>query len=123
MALKPGREEQQINKHVGRRIKERREQQGMSQTDLGSTIGVSHQVIHRVEQGGVSISVGRLQQLARSLDEDVDVFFAGAEQQSARPLRPRLIMELMHEFNRIPEQLKEDAVRLVRGLAQFVERR
>jgi transcriptional regulator with XRE-family HTH domain len=65
---------------VGRNIRIYRLQKGMSQTELGTRIGVSFQQIQKYEQGTNRVGGGRLHQIAASLDVPVSTFFDGAPQ-------------------------------------------
>lgn len=67
-----------IDCHVGRRIRERRKQLGMSQTNLAEPLGLSSQQFVKFEYGTNRVSAGRLFVLALLLDTDMKYFFTGA---------------------------------------------
>ena len=58
-----------VDIHVGSKIRERRTQLGMTQEDLGKALrdSLSHQQIQKYEKGENSISCARLAQLAEAL--------------------------------------------------------
>src|ERR1700693_3309351 len=64
---------------VGRRIRDRRLERGMSQSELGSKIGVTFQQIQKYEKGVNRVGAGRLYQIAEVLSIPVSFFFGGNE--------------------------------------------
>ena len=66
------------DKHVGGRVRMRRMMLGMSQTELGNSIGLTFQQVQKYEKGTNRIGAGRLQQIARILKVPVAVFFEGS---------------------------------------------
>ena len=64
-----------LDKVVGRRLRARRLQLGLSQQALGDALGISYQQVQKYEGGVSRIGAGRLQQLAEILDVPVSVFF------------------------------------------------
>ncbi len=61
--------------HVGKRIRQARESSGVSQTTLGEAVGVTFQMIQKVERGSNRISAGHLHAAAVALGKDVGWFF------------------------------------------------
>src|ERR1700731_4916025 len=57
-----------LDKVVGRRVRARRLQLGLSQRALGDALGISYQQVQKDEQGVTRIAAGRLQQLAEILN-------------------------------------------------------
>src|SRR5580700_11691217 len=64
-----------LDKVVGRRMRARRLQLGLSQRALGDALGISYQQVQKYEQGVSRVGAGRLQQLAEILNVPVSVFF------------------------------------------------
>lgn len=64
---------------VGERIKARRMQQHMSQSDLGVALGVTFQQIQKYEKGINRISAGRLVQLSETLKTTTEYFLGGVQ--------------------------------------------
>jgi transcriptional regulator with XRE-family HTH domain len=60
---------------VGRRIRVRRRQLGLSQKALADALGISYQQVQKYENGTSRIGAGRLQQLAEILNVPVAMFF------------------------------------------------
>lgn len=66
-----------VDKHVGKRLKIRRNLMGMSQDDLAREIGVTFQQIQKYEHGTNRISAGKLFEFAEIMNVMVDFFFEG----------------------------------------------
>ena len=63
--------------HVGRRIRARRAELGMSQTALGDALGLTFQQVQKYERGVNRVGAGRLSLIARHLNVDVPYFYEG----------------------------------------------
>ena len=61
--------------YVGQRIRMRRKELGISQTELGKATGVTFQQIQKVEKGSNRIAASRLLMSAQALNVDVNWFF------------------------------------------------
>ena len=68
---------QDIDRHVGARIRERRVMLGLSQHQLADIIGVTYQQEHKYERSINRVSAGRLFEIARGLSVPVNYFFEG----------------------------------------------
>jgi transcriptional regulator with XRE-family HTH domain len=66
--------------HVGRRVREARVAKGMSQTDLGNSLGVSFQQVQKYEKGTNRIGASRLLQTSKALSVPVEYFFDGLDE-------------------------------------------
>jgi transcriptional regulator with XRE-family HTH domain len=58
---------QEADKVMGERIRARRNQQGLSQEELGEGLGVSFQQVQKYEKGTNRVSTGRLVQICKTL--------------------------------------------------------
>lgn len=67
-----------IDVHVGRRVKIRRMELGMSQEKLAAAIGLTFQQVQKYEKGKNRISSSRLWQIAQTLQVPEAFFFEGA---------------------------------------------
>ena len=67
-----------VDRHVGRRVQEKRLGLGLSQTALAKAVGVSFQQVQKYEKGTNRISASRLQQISKMLGVPVSFFFEGA---------------------------------------------
>jgi transcriptional regulator with XRE-family HTH domain len=64
-----------VDVHVGARVRQRRALLGMSQTNLGSAVGLTFQQIQKYERGSNRISSSRLFEFSKVLDVPVSFFF------------------------------------------------
>jgi len=66
-----------VDRHVGSRIRLRRQLLGMSQTALGEALGMTFQQVQKYERGANRISAGTLYRAAQALDVPVSFLFDG----------------------------------------------
>jgi transcriptional regulator with XRE-family HTH domain len=64
-----------VDNHVGARMRQRRTLLGMSQTKLGTAVGLTFQQIQKYERGSNRIGSSRLFEFAKVLDVPVAYFF------------------------------------------------
>jgi transcriptional regulator with XRE-family HTH domain len=111
---------QDIDRHVGARVRERRIMLGLTQQQLADLIGVTYQQAHKYERGINRVSAGRLYEIARVLSVAVGYFFEGLEGQDLRAVSPRerMCLELARNFAQIPNERHQEALsQLARVLA------
>ncbi len=77
-----------VDGHVGKRVRERRRELGMSQEKLGNALGVSFQQVQKYEIGINRVSASRLWGLAKALEVDVGYFFEGIKKRAGRVRKP-----------------------------------
>jgi transcriptional regulator with XRE-family HTH domain len=65
----------QIDVHVGRRVRLRRTLKGISQEKLGERLGLTFQQIQKYERGVNRIGASRLFEISRILDVPIGYFF------------------------------------------------
>lgn len=70
-----GASDEELNRHVGQRLRERRRQLSLSQDELAKACGKSLQRIRAYEDGAGELSAMELWDLAKALRIDVDYFF------------------------------------------------
>lgn len=73
-----------IDEFVGRQIRLRREELGMSQGALAEELGVTFQQLQKYENGTNRVSAGRLHDLAVVLKTTIAYFFQGQTPRTAR---------------------------------------
>ena len=66
-----------VDRHVGRRVCEKRISLGFNQSDLGRALGLTFQQIQKYEKGSNRISASKLWDIARFFKVDVAYFFEG----------------------------------------------
>ena len=69
---------------VGRRVRSRRLERRLSQTDLAGRIGVTFQQVQKYENGTNRIGSGRLQRISEALDVPITFFFDAAPSMKVR---------------------------------------
>jgi transcriptional regulator with XRE-family HTH domain len=80
-----------VDVHVGQRLRTARLAKGLSQTALGSALGLSFQQIQKYENGVNRIGTGRLHDLAKILEAPLAYFLEGLEK-SSKDLGPNVEM-------------------------------
>ena len=65
------------SKEMGRRVRSRREEKGMSRESLAEKLGVTGQFIADIENGNKGISIKKLYLLCQILDAPADYILAG----------------------------------------------
>jgi transcriptional regulator with XRE-family HTH domain len=111
---------QDIDRHVGARVRERRIMLGFTQQQLADLIGVTYQQAHKYERGINRISAGRLFEVAHVLSVPVNYFFEGLGGEEGRAVSPRerMCLELARNFSHISNERHQEALsQLARVLA------
>jgi transcriptional regulator with XRE-family HTH domain len=112
----------QIDRHVARRLRERRLMLGLTLGELGEILGISYQQLHKDERAINRLSAGRLYEMAQALNVPITYFYTGIDEDpvSDRPgtRRERLLLETLHSVGAINDpQLQEAVSQVVRSLA------
>lgn len=113
---------------VGHRIRSQRLMLGLSQTELGSKLGITFQQIQKYEKGTNRVSAGRLQQIAQFYKVPISFFFEGASSKntSAEHINESLefldtaaSVRLVRAFGEIDDAgVRRDIIALVEGIAE-----
>ncbi len=96
---------------VGKRIRLRRLQLSLSQTDLGQKLGVAFQQVQKYEKGTNRVSCSRLYEISKILDVPVTYFFSSSGDNSAS-----LEVAVAEQFD-VPEL--KDGFRLMTAFRQI----
>ena len=75
-----------IDVHIGRRVRRRRRLLGLTQEQLAGACGVRFQQIQKYECGANRVSAARLRRLARALEVPVGYFFDGLDDAQETPI-------------------------------------
>ncbi|MEX0759364.1 MAG: helix-turn-helix transcriptional regulator [Tistlia sp.] len=105
--------EAKIERHVGRRIRERRILLGLTQQRLAEMIGVTYQQAHKYERGINRVSAGRLYELAQALEVEVGYFFDEFDPTQPceqMPERQRMSLDVARNFARINDERSREAL-------------
>ena len=103
---------QDVDRHVGARMRERRVMLGLTQQQMAELIGVTYQQAHKYEKGINRVAAGRLYHIAQALGVDMSYFFEGLSSDKAFSATPqqRLLLELARNFVSIPERKHREAI-------------
>lgn len=116
----------QIDIHVGRRIKTRRQLLHISQESLAGDIGVTFQQVQKYESGHNRVSASRLYEIAKVLDVPMAFFFeelpATAKADADKTLDPMQTTEAT-EFVRRLSRLSDGGKTHLLGLMDSMLRR
>ena len=117
-----------IDIHVGRRLREARLAKGMSQEALGKALGISFQQVQKYEKGSNRIGGSRLWDISNILETPVGFFFEGLEGEGKTKKTPTLApegrlnrrtIELARALNAIKdEDVKTHFLRLIKAYAK-----
>jgi len=126
-----------IDSHVGRRIRQRRIELGMSQQKLSHITGVSYQQIQKYERGTNRVGAGMLWALSDVLNVELAYFFeglsrrarassgyaglaeAGAEPYRHQTLSDRETMELVKAYSGVGDpQVRKGVRQMLAALAK-----
>ena len=76
-----------IDRHISRQIRKRREDLQLTQPDLADRAGVSFQQFQKYENGENRVPAGRLFEIARALRANIAYFYPGGEGNDAVALK------------------------------------
>ena len=115
-----------VDVHVGARMRQRRSLLGMSQTNLGTAVGLTFQQIQKYERGTNRIGSSRLKKVATVLGVGVGTLFAesdGDDQWGRDPLteitsQPHAARLLKAFAGITDEKLRLALVKLAEGLQE-----
>lgn len=118
-----------IDLHVGKRLRRRRRLLGMTQQDLAGHVGVRFQQIQKYECGANRITASRLYDLSRALNVSVQYFFDGiipadapanaandAERLEGDILSQKETLELVRAYYRLSERPRRRLLELAKAL-------
>ncbi len=100
-----------VDRVIGRRIRLRRRELGLSQTELARELGVTFQQVQKYENGSNRIAAVRLFGIARALCVSILTFFPEDDAAGAEPL--------LRDRQRLSHFLESGGVRLCRALIRI----
>ena len=108
---------------MGKKIRLRRVEQRISQSDLGEKLGVSFQQVQKYEKGVNRVGASRLQQIAAALDVPVTFFYDSdsktREVESLLFLDSAFSLRLLRAYSRIKSQaVQRQLVALMEAIAE-----
>jgi transcriptional regulator with XRE-family HTH domain len=107
---------------MGKKIRLRRVEQRISQSDLGEKLGVSFQQVQKYEKGVNRVGAARLQQIATALDVPVTFFYDSdgntKEVESLLFLDSAFSLRLLRAYSKIKDQaVQRQIVTLMEAVA------
>lgn len=131
-ARKNKKEPRPTDRHVGGRIRLRRQMLGMSQESLADAIGLTFQQIQKYEKGTNRVGASRLQQIAEVLGCQPSWFFegrpsldntgsAGARRVDADLtafMADKWAPDLVYCFVRLPSPIKRAIIKVIREVVE-----
>lgn len=87
------RKAEELDRHIGLRLKMRRILCGLSQDDLAQKLGITFQQIQKYEKAMNRISASRLYEIAKILDINLEYFYEGYDEDAALFLSEKGISE------------------------------
>jgi transcriptional regulator with XRE-family HTH domain len=112
---------QDVDRHVGTRMRERRILLGLTQQQIAELSGVTYQQAHKYEKALNRVAAGRLYLIARALGVQVGYFYEGLQTAAVATPTPeqRMLLELARDFLEIRDREHQAAVvYLARALAE-----
>ena len=117
-----------VDRLVGLRITALRKARGLSQTALGTAVGVTFQQVQKYEKGQNRVGAGRLREIARLLEVPVSVFFEeseagdGTQDEAFGFLGAHGASDLLRAYAQIHDaQMRRDVLALVRSVARLAK--
>jgi transcriptional regulator with XRE-family HTH domain len=128
----PVRKPNDVDAHVGSRLRQRRMLLGISQEQLAEMLGLTFQQVQKYERGTNRVSASRLFQLARALDTPITWFFdemasdRGVEHEKSEqssedsdPMSRRETLELVRVYSRIDDRkVRKKLYEMAKALAE-----
>lgn len=117
-----------VDIHVGKRVRHRRWMLGVTQQQLGDSVGIKFQQIQKYETGMNRVSASRLWDISETLNVPVSFFFEGFEDEAEATTGPVLMqgdlladkeaLELVRSYYAIPEGQRRKLFELARALGE-----
>ncbi len=114
-----------VDAHVGWKVRKRRWVVGMSQEQLGDSVGVKVTQIQKYETGANRISASRMRDIAAAMDVPVSFFFEGLDDQAPNmgkvqgdPLTDKEALNLVRTYHAIPKNQRRHLCDLAFALAE-----
>ena len=111
-----------LDVELGKRIRLRRVEQHISQTELGDKLGVSFQQVQKYEKGVNRVGAARLQQIATALDVPITFFYSGdgkaREVESLLFIDSSFSLRLLRAYSKMKDQaVQRQFVSLIESIA------
>ncbi len=74
-----------VDVHVGQRVRDKRNERGVSQTEMANALRVAFQQVQKFKSGTNRVGASRLYDLAQVLGAQVQCYFEGLKNQPSAP--------------------------------------
>jgi transcriptional regulator with XRE-family HTH domain len=111
-----------IDLHLGRRLRRRRRLLGLTQQQLASAVGIRFQQIQKYECGANRISAARLWQLSEALEIPIGYFYDGLSEAQAREAAQSSLPVVPTEPRAGEVMARKETMDLIRAYYQLGER-
>lgn len=98
----------------GKKLRECREDKGLSQQELAKQLKTSHSVIGRYERDEMSPSIEAVKKMAAILDTTVGYLLGEAKEEKI--LKDTAMLKRLNDINALPEKDKEHILYTIDGL-------
>jgi transcriptional regulator with XRE-family HTH domain len=105
----PERGPNPVDRHVGLRLRKRRQEVGISQERLAESIGLTFQQVQKYERAANRVSASKLWEMSRALSTSIGYFYDGLGE-GVEPPGSNLPREAMQDFLMTPEGIELAAV-------------
>jgi transcriptional regulator with XRE-family HTH domain len=106
---------QEVDKHVGKQIRQLRWRFNMTQQQLAEKVGVKFQQIQKYETGVNRVAASRLFDMAQAFGISVTHFFPVGDVENTPTLDKRSL-ELVNAFSKLPETQQDTILRLIKDM-------
>ncbi|MBI1235672.1 MAG: helix-turn-helix domain-containing protein [Alphaproteobacteria bacterium] len=116
----------EIDFHIGKRLRRRRRLLGLTQQQLAESVGIRFQQIQKYECGANRVSASRLFELSQSLDVPAQYFYEGLIPDDAKEDDPDVMaadilsqketMDLVRAYYRLGERPRKRLLELAKSL-------
>lgn len=112
-----------IDRHVGSRIKIRRQILGLSQNKLASMLGLTFQQIQKYEQGQNRVSASRLWDISHALDVEIGFFFKDMKEETTNNSPKALLTGVVSSSHEnVDPMLRQETFDLVKAYYKIPNR-
>jgi transcriptional regulator with XRE-family HTH domain len=80
------------DQYIARKLRERRIEMGLHQSDVANNLGITHQQVYKYEQGIDRIPASRLYEFAKILSAPVSFFYGEEKAESRRSKEKELVV-------------------------------
>jgi transcriptional regulator with XRE-family HTH domain len=107
-----------IDFHLGKRMRRRRRLLGLTQQQLADACGVRFQQIQKYECGANRVSAARLWRIAGALEVQMNYFFEGLAEAPPAPVTRDESADLVRTYHQLGERPRRRLLEMARTLGQ-----